>query len=140
MGGNVAFLNKKDIETVLRWYMVAKGEGFTDDEDERIAHNLEFILKEVKETEERVFTKLYSIDCEYNDREDLKYGGPRTVGFDFFIDSMIPEEEVRSKLTELLKKYGRPLMEIRVGAEDTPILLKNLWTWDRIEKEIEKGY
>lgn len=77
----------------------------------------------------------YTIDCKRNDSVDIKCGGPPYLGFDFSIDAEIPEEEVITKLRELLEKVGHPVLSVR--ARDKRIVEK-LWTWEAIEKCIKE--
>ena len=53
------------------------------------------------------------VDCEYNDPVDIRCGGPRILGFDFYVN----DESVDNIITHIkqeLHHFGRPMMNISV--------------------------
>lgn len=76
------------------------------------------------------------VDCEENDIVDIKCGGPRILGYDFYVEDKKVDELIEF-VKETLKKYHQPLMGINT--------IKNVTctkTWDKenIEKCIREGY
>lgn len=76
------------------------------------------------------------VDCEDNDIVDIKCGGPRFLGYDFFVKTE-EVEEVIDFIKEKLKENNQPLIRIfsTSGSEKA-----ELWTKEKIEKCIKDGY
>ena len=82
---------------------------------------------------------VYDVSCEYNDSVDVRAGGPATLGYAFGVSPDEDEESVKEFLRKTVKKYGQPLMGISTSKqEDFPV--KHLWTRERMEDCISKGY
>ncbi|MFW5962148.1 MAG: hypothetical protein ACOCQR_00855 [bacterium] len=90
-------------------------------------------------TTEVVEVKHYLINCENNDSVDIQCGGPQILGYDFFVDAEKNEEKTKKMIENMLKKYKQPLMNISVSVAGE-IPLDNLWTEEKIENCIKKGY
>ena len=69
------------------------------------------------------------IDCERNDWEDIKCGGPQFLGFDFVVDDSENNKELEEFLRETLKKSGNPCIGIRIYD------IKDPKVWSRKEME-----
>jgi hypothetical protein len=73
----------------------------------------------------------YSVNCKRNDDVDIKCGGPPVLGFDFYIDIDMPEDETVEWLKEALKKTNHECMGVSaLGTME----VQKLWT----QKEILK--
>ena len=79
------------------------------------------------------------VDCQYNDDEDIKCGGPYCLGYDFFVETY--------KVDEMIDFVKATCDELEV-----PIIViyyekdmiykkedKNIWTKDKIFKCIENN-
>lgn len=101
---------------------------------------IESLLQEVGVKEDVLDSGLVQlvVDCMENDPIDFKCGGPRILGFDFFVK---PDEcDTRiEEIKALLLKYKRPLMSVRT-VPCVPGKQYTLWSLDSIEKEIKEGY
>lgn len=53
------------------------------------------------------------IDCQSNDWDDIKYGGPSYLGFDFYVDDNIDQKEYEQWLRKKLKEYGHGCINIK---------------------------
>ena len=76
------------------------------------------------------------VDCEENDIVDIRCGGPRILGYDFYVE----DEEVKDLvkfIKEMLKKYNQPLMKIQTISNVTSFYV---WNKENIEKCIKEGY
>lgn len=77
------------------------------------------------------------VDCEDNDIIDIKCGGPRFLGYDFFVNSE-EVDEIISFIKEELKKNEQPLIRI-FHVKETNLSVE-LWTKEKISKCIKDGY
>lgn len=68
------------------------------------------------------------IDCEQNDWEDIKYGGPQYLGFDFYVDDSENDEDLKEFLKETLKKNNRSYISINIYQKKQP----KVWTRDEM--------
>lgn len=76
------------------------------------------------------------VDCEENDIIDIKCGGPRILGYDFYVEDEKADELV-DFIKEMLKKYKQPLM----GISKIPnVTCTKAWDKEDIEKCIKEGY
>ena len=76
------------------------------------------------------------VDCEENNIIDIKCGGPRILGYDFFVE----DEKVDDLIVfikETLRKYHQPLMSIRTIQD---VKCSDTWDKDMIEQCIKEGY
>ena len=76
------------------------------------------------------------IDCERNDWDDIRIGGPMWLGFDFVVKDDIDKAELRQFLEEKLKQYGRPIVSIEMFDLSEP----KTWTKEMMEECIKRGY
>ena len=74
------------------------------------------------------------IDCEQNDLDDIKYGGPQFLGFDFVVDSSENDEELERFLRKTLKIAGHDCLGIKIYELDQP----KIWTREEMEECIKK--
>lgn len=74
-----------------------------------------------------------SIDCEENDWEDMKYGGPRYLGFNFPVEDDIDKIEYEQFIREKLKQYGHGCIDIKFIDIPKP----KAWTKEEIEECIK---
>ena len=72
------------------------------------------------------------IDCERNDLDDIKYGGPQYLGFDFKVSDSEDDKELEAWLRKTLKKYGHNIISIKIYKID-----ENIWTRDEMEECIK---
>ena len=82
----------------------------------------------------------FDIYCCDNDSVDIRCGGPATLGYEFYVDGEIPENEdiFKQFIKEMLNKYHRKYKDIYVRKieehrED------HLWTKEMIEKCIKEN-
>lgn len=73
--------------------------------------------------------KLLKIDVDVaaNDWDDIKYGGPRMLGFEFYVSDDIDRDEYEKMIRETLKKNNLPCLSIKF--RDVP----NIHTWTKEE-------
>lgn len=76
------------------------------------------------------------VNCEYNDPVDIKCGGARILGFDFYVDNG-EVDAVKKYIKEKLRERELPLMDIFV--EDAPDNAKR-WSFEQISLCIDEGY
>ena len=74
------------------------------------------------------------IDCEQNDWEDIRCGGPQFLGFDFVVDSSENNEELEHFLRKTLKIAGHHCLGIKIYELDQP----KVWTREEMEECIKK--
>ena len=74
------------------------------------------------------------IDCKQNDWDDIKYGGPQYLGFDFIVDSSENNEDLEKFIRNKLKIYGHGCLGIKIYDMDNP----KVWSRDEIENCIKK--
>ena len=84
------------------------------------------------------------VDCEKNDPVDYRCGGPYILGFDFFVTDE-NKNEILDFVKEMLIKYKRPIMDIRVTEKraDEYVGQETIEYWskkEKIEKCIKEGY
>jgi len=83
-----------------------------------------------------------SIDviCKVNDIDDIKIGGPHTLGYDFMVSPDVDTIELISFIKKCLKLYKRPLININTNGciKDFPV--KCLWTKKNIEDCIKGNH
>ena len=75
------------------------------------------------------------VDCQENDWEDIKYGGPSYLGFDFIVSSDIDNEEYIKFIKEKLKEYGHRCLKITIKEISEP----KIWSKKDIEECIKKN-
>jgi hypothetical protein len=66
----------------------------------------------------------YSVNVKPNDPVDISCGGPRYLGFDFFVDVEEPQEDIALFIRGELKKKGSPCASI----SHSPAVVEKLWT------------
>jgi len=72
-----------------------------------------------------------NIVCGNNDWDDIKIGGPATLGYEFGVAPDTNMHELKSKLKGFIKKYDRPFMKFTQSViEDFHV--KHLWTLGRM--------
>lgn len=82
---------------------------------------------------------VFSVSCEPNDSVDIRCGGPAVLGYDFGVSPDENKEDIKKFLQVTIKKYHQPLNGISVSKQkDFPI--KDLWTKERMEECIKRGY
>lgn len=79
------------------------------------------------EEKKKIETIKISVDCERNDREDIKCGGPEYLGFDFYVE--------KDKVDEMMAFIRQTFQELglyfeRIYANKDNIYLKNK-AWDK---------
>ena len=72
------------------------------------------------------------IDCERNDWEDIKCGGPQFLGFDFKVDDSEDDKDLEEWLRKTLKTYGHKIYSIRIYKID-----EEVWTREKMEECIK---
>ena len=72
------------------------------------------------------------IDCERNDWDDIKYGGPQYLGFDFKVDDSEDDKELEAWLRKTLKMYGHNIISIRIYKID-----EYIWSREKMEECIK---
>lgn len=80
------------------------------------------------------------VDCEQNDKVDMRCGGPATLGYDFFVN----DEDLSSMVDYILKQLkknhqpciGIHWVDISKGTEEK----YKLWDKDSIRECIKVGY
>lgn len=65
------------------------------------------------------------IDCERNDWEDIKCGGPQYLGFDFQVDDSEDDKELESWLRKTLKMHGHNIISIRIYKIEEQVWSRN---------------
>ena len=75
-----------------------------------------------------------SVDCEENDSVDIRCGGPKYLGFDFYVD-LDKVKQMEKFISSCFKKYQRPVISIHNVGES---LVETLWTKEMIEECIKK--
>lgn len=78
-----------------------------------------------------------SVDCVYNDPVDVRCGGPKILGFDFYVKNEETEEMIIF-IKETLKETKVPLMSIGVIQKDLFLAEKEIWTKTKIVECILK--
>lgn len=73
------------------------------------------------------------IDCEENDWEDIKCGGPHYLGYDFVVDDSEDNEDLKNFLRKTLKLYRRGCVDIKIYDIKNP----KVWTRDEMEECIK---
>ena len=81
----------------------------------------------------------FTVNVKANDSVDIKCGGPRFLGFDFWVDAEENPEKVAKWIDKQLAKYGLPCIHVGWGnpVEKTK---ESIWTYERMEKEIANNY
>ena len=75
------------------------------------------------------------IDCERNDWEDIRIGGPHYLGYDFNVDDSENDEELKAFLQEKLKQYKRGCISITIRKVEQP----KIWTREEMEDCIKNN-
>ena len=75
------------------------------------------------------------VDCERNDLEDIRCGGPQYLGFDFFIKDE-EAEELKQVVMQELRNNEIPYISISI--ENVPKI--ETWGKEEIIKCIKQGY
>jgi hypothetical protein len=101
------------------------------------------IVDEDKELQKRTILKVeyllkhVEIECEENNEEDIREGGPATLGYDFYVDSNWSDVDIKKFIKDELDKNEQ---------EGNITVLKSNWTQNRpwsknmISRCIKKGY
>jgi len=76
------------------------------------------------------------VDCVGNDPVDIRCGGPLYLGFDFNVLEK-EQDEMKEYIAQTLVKFDVPVTRI-YASELVEITEKDIWTKERIAKEIEK--
>lgn len=77
------------------------------------------------------------VNCEENDIVDIKCGGPRFLGYDFFVNES-ESKDIINFIKEKLKEFNQPLLHIFcIDIRDESV---ELWSKDKISECIKKGY
>ena len=79
--------------------------------------------------------KRVEIDCKQNDWDDIRYGGPHFLGFEFVVDSSENDKDLEKFLREKLKKYGNPCLSINIYDMEEP----KVWTREEMEECIKNN-
>lgn len=82
---------------------------------------------------------VYSVSCEHNDSVDIRCGGPAMLGYDFGVSPDENEEDIKKFLKETVKKYHQPFISVSTYKQKN-FPVKHLWTKERMEACIKKGY
>jgi len=80
-----------------------------------------------------------SVDCEHNDRVDIRCGGPPILGFDFYVPADVDLVDYIKHIKACLRKNGRPCLGVS-HKETTVKASQKLWSKKRIAASITKGY
>lgn len=72
------------------------------------------------------------IDCERNDWEDIKCGGPQYLGFDFKVSDSEDDKDLEAWLRKTLKMYGHNIISIMIYKID-----ENIWSREEMEECIK---
>lgn len=72
------------------------------------------------------------IDCERNDWEDIKCGGPQYLGFEFKVSDCEDDKELEAWLRKTLKMYGHNIISIRIYKID-----EDIWSREKMEECIK---
>lgn len=84
-------------------------------------------------------SKKIVVNCELNSEENVKFGGPKILGYDFIVENTYDNIKIREFINKCLRKYKRPVMDIKI--HDNGMVDKfSIWNNDKIEREIKKGY
>lgn len=78
--------------------------------------------------------KRVSVNVCSNDSVDIKCGGPPTLGFDFFVDQEMEDEEIERFIKKQLKKNRMPCQSVFI---DDSHETQTLWTKKMIRECIE---
>lgn len=92
-----------------------------------------------KQKGELTFVKHVKIDCEVNDKEDIKCGGPYYLGYDFYVSPTERNDRIEKFIRKLLSKYNQPIIFFSIFRKEKRIVSK-VWAREDIELEIQKGY
>jgi len=74
------------------------------------------------------------VNCEENDRADIRCGGPLFLGFDFFVKK--DPEKVKKYIEDKLKENNLSYISIEIIDYGIP----RAWTLQEIKECIKKGY
>lgn len=77
-----------------------------------------------------------SVTTAYNDRDDIRCGGPPTLGYDFYVHSS-KAKELEKHIKDCLKKYGRNFLGISSHKTDFLLPETKVWTAKQIEECIK---
>jgi hypothetical protein len=91
-----------------------------------------------KQDESIVDAVLLVIDCEKNDRVDIRCGGPEYLGYDFVVEKDKKDEFIKF-IRETIHDNYQPLHSIREEFHEN-IKKMNLWTKTDIQQHIKKSY
>lgn len=84
---------------------------------------------------------LIVVNCEENDPVDIRCGGPRILGFDFYVRNNMGDI-IEDKIRTLLTKYNRPVIEI-IKTDETNQSDETYDYWENesnLENCIKEGY
>lgn len=73
-----------------------------------------------------------AIDCQENDRQDIRMGGPQYLGYDFYVEKA-KAKEMLAYITKTMKTLKIPLLDIR-NAGKVYKEEHQVWTEERIHK------
>lgn len=77
------------------------------------------------------------VNCQANDSVDIRCGGPRYLGYDFYVEKG-HEKESTDLIKKTLKECGFPCIGTRISPNGF-IAEKNLWSLKMIEKCIKNN-
>lgn len=80
-------------------------------------------------------TRRFHIICAYNDRQDIRCGGPATLGYLFYVDADIDSLIVEKTIKNALKESGQPCLSITNG-NGWDLKKSEVWTLKEIKRYI----
>ena len=79
-----------------------------------------------------------NVNCKENDWDDIKIGGPATLGYEFYVSPDEDIEALKKTIKGWIKKYKRPFLGINHRVrKDFPI--EYLWTHEKMEECIRNN-
>lgn len=84
-----------------------------------------------------VYCSKISVDCVYNDPVDVKAGGPKFLGFDFFVKT-IEEDTMIKFIKTTLNELNIPFMNVHVTGRNLKLSDTVVWSKTNITKSILK--
>lgn len=79
---------------------------------------------------------MINITCALNDEDDIKCGGPTTLGYEFYVNPDENKDELVQFVKGCLNKYNRPLLYIDLSIKHN-FPVDKLWTSQKIHKTIK---
>ena len=93
---------------------------------------------------ENIICSVIDVDCYPNDPEDVKFGGPKFVGFEFWVKKS-DKELMTNYVKCMLYEYGIPFININnshykiVNEKDihTPLMIRSIIEENKDNKELK---